>query len=118
MRFCHVTTFYPPYHYGGDAIIIQAVCEHLAGLGHEVDVIYCRDAFEINGNDTTEFRGDVPGLRIHELRHPLGALSPLITHQTGRPGLKHLELKRILDQDYDVVHFHNVSLVGEPILLT
>lgn len=112
MRFCHVTTFYPPYHYGGDAIITRAICEHLAGLGHEVDVVYCRDAFEFNGYDTTETRRDVPGLRIHELSHPLGFLSPIITHQTGRPGLKHRALKRILDRDYDVVHFHNVSLVG------
>jgi glycosyltransferase involved in cell wall biosynthesis len=117
MRFCHLTTFYPPYHYGGDAIITQAVCEQLAAMGHEVEVVYCRDAFEFDGFETTEQRSEVPGLTIHELSHPLRPLSPLITHQTGRPGLKHQALKQILDQDFDVVHFHNISLVGGPGIL-
>ncbi len=92
----------------------QVICEQLAGLGHEVDVVYCRDAFELDGYETTEIRRNVPGLRVHELGSRLGPLSPLITQQTGRPGLKRRALKRILDQDYDVVHFHNISLVGGP----
>jgi hypothetical protein len=25
MRFCMVTTFYPPYHFGGDAVFVQAL---------------------------------------------------------------------------------------------
>jgi glycosyltransferase involved in cell wall biosynthesis len=114
MRFCHITTYYPPYHYGGDAIIVRSICEHLASLGHEVDVVYCRDSFELDSFEPVESRREVPGLQIHELRQPLGALSPLITHQTGRPGLKYRALKKILDRDYDVVHFHNISLVGGP----
>jgi glycosyltransferase involved in cell wall biosynthesis len=117
MRFCHITTYYPPHHYGGDAIIVQKICEHLAGLGHEVDVVYCRDAFELDSFEPVESRREVSGLRVHELKHPLGALSPLLTHQTGRPILKHAALKKILDRDYDVVHFHNVSLVGGPGIL-
>jgi len=24
MRFCMITTFYPPYHLGGDAVYVQA----------------------------------------------------------------------------------------------
>src|SRR5207237_10584141 len=30
MRFCMVTTFYPPYHFGGDAIFIQQLSNELA----------------------------------------------------------------------------------------
>lgn len=114
MRFCHVTTYYPPYNYGGDAIIVRKICEHLASLGHEVDVVYCRDAFELDSFDPVEARKEVPGLRVHELKHPLGALSPILTHQTGRPVLKHAALRQVLSRDYDVVHFHNISLVGGP----
>jgi len=117
LRFCHVTTFYPPYHYGGDAIITQAICEQLANLGHEVDVVYCRDAFELNGFETDESRPEVARLTVHEIRHPLGPLSPIITHQTGRPGLKRPALKGLLDREYDVVHFHNISLIGGPAVL-
>ena len=72
MKFCHVTTFYPPYHYGGDAIIVQALCEQLAARGHEIVVIHCRDAFEFDGFEPVEHRVEKPGLRIHVLRHPLG----------------------------------------------
>jgi glycosyltransferase involved in cell wall biosynthesis len=117
MRFCHITTFYPPHHYGGDAIITQVLCEHLAGLGHEVDVVYCRDAFELDGYETGEKRREVPGLNVHELSSRLGWLSPIITQQTGRPGLKRRALQQILAREYDVVHFHNISLVGGPAVL-
>jgi len=41
-------------------------------------------------------------------------LSPLITQQTGRPGLKRRELEAILARNFDVIHFHNISLVGGP----
>jgi glycosyltransferase involved in cell wall biosynthesis len=118
MRFCHITTYYPPHHYGGDAILVREISEHLAELGHEVDVVYCRDAFELDSFDNGESARTVPGLNVHGLRHPMGALSPLITHQTGRPGLKKRLLEPILARDYDVVHFHNISLVGGPGILS
>jgi len=38
MRFCMITTFYPPYHFGGDAI-----------LGHEVEVVHCEDSYRLGG---------------------------------------------------------------------
>jgi glycosyltransferase involved in cell wall biosynthesis len=46
------------------------------------------------------------------LRSGWGFFSPLVTQQTGRPGPKRSRLERILAQPFDVVHFHNVSLVG------
>jgi len=44
-------------------------------------------------------------------------LSPLLTQQAGYPGLKTSALKKILARDFDVVHFHNISLVGGPAIL-
>lgn len=38
MRFCMVTTFYPPYHFGGDAIFVQTLARALTAEGHEVEV--------------------------------------------------------------------------------
>lgn len=114
MRFCHVTTFYPPWNFGGDGILVQQICEGLAARGHEVDVVHCLDAFHLKGAPVTQAVADPPNIRRHSLRSGWGPLSPLITQQTGRPGLKRRRLEEILASDYDVVHFHNISLVGGP----
>ena len=33
MRFCMVTTFYPPYHLGGDAVYVQALARAVRRAG-------------------------------------------------------------------------------------
>ena len=115
MRFCMVTTFYPPFHTGGDAIFVQTLARALQRAGHNIDVVHCEDAFRICNADVPEAQqGGDDGIVVHRLRHPLGPLSPLYTQQTGRPGLKQRSLKAILERDFDVIHFHNISLVGGP----
>lgn len=114
MRFCHVTTYYPPWNFGGDGILVQQICEGLARRGHEVDVVHCVDAYHLKGGPVQQAITDPPNIRRYSLRSGKGMLSPLITQQTGRPGLKHRKLDQILSQHYDVVHFHNISLVGGP----
>ena len=39
-------------------------------------------------------------------------------HQTGGPSFGASLVRRILDQPYDVIHYHNVSLMGGPEVLT
>ena len=34
--FCMVTTFYPPYHFGGDALYVYRLSNALARRGHHV----------------------------------------------------------------------------------
>jgi glycosyltransferase involved in cell wall biosynthesis len=56
------------------------------------------------------------GLRSRT-RH-LGVISNVLTQQTGRPIVHGARIRRILAEgDFDVVNFHNVSLVGGPGLL-
>jgi glycosyltransferase involved in cell wall biosynthesis len=115
MRFCFVTTFFPPYHFGGDAIFVANLANLLVENGHSVEVVHCADSFEL-------LRGPVqlspvplhPSVQVHTLRSSAGPLSPLLTQLTGQPGLKSKTLKSILDKDFDVVHWHNLSLVGGP----
>lgn len=118
MRFCHVSTFYPPYHFGGDAILTQSICEGLVRRGHEVTIVHSADAFELLGETMPDAPVDPPGLRRRTLRSGFGALAPIISQQTGRPGLLHRQLREVLAEDFDVVHFHNVSLIGGPGVLT
>lgn len=114
MRFCMVTTFYPPYHFGGDAIFVQSLARALTEKGHQVEVVHCKDAYRLQQKSAPVQPAENDGIAVHRLCSPLGILSPLITHQSGRPGLKSRELGAILDRDFDVVNFHNISLVGGP----
>jgi glycosyltransferase involved in cell wall biosynthesis len=109
-----VTTFYPPYHFGGDAIFVRALARALTAEGHEVEVVHCEDAYRLGEEKAPVVPTESDGVVVHRLRSPMGLLSPLITQQTGRPGLKRRRLRNILSRDFDVVNFHNISLVGGP----
>lgn len=115
LRFCHVTTFYPPHNFGGDGINVQHLCRALARRGHHVTVLYDPDAFHALRNDTVHADHLEPdGVEVVPLRR-VGNLALLLTHQFGRPVIKHREIERVLALgDFDVIQFHNVSLVGGP----
>jgi len=118
MRFCMVTTFYPPFHFGGDGTYVRELSRGLVELGHEVEVIHCEDAYSIVANKPpVHVESPEAGIRVHRLKSRLGPLSPIITQQIGRPGLKRSRLRKLLDRDFEVVHFHNISLVGGPAVL-
>lgn len=121
LRFCMVTTFYPPHNFGGDGIFVERLARALASQGHHVTVVYCVDAYKISGGDAEDQPvADYPeqDIDVHALRSFSGPLSPLITHQFAVPGLKRRTLRRIFaEQQFDVTHFHNVSLVGGPGIL-
>lgn len=113
MRFCMVTTFYPPYHFGGDGTYIRALCQGLVNRGHDVTVVHCEDAYRLSGR-ALHVDDQPSAITVHRLKSRFGLLSPLLTQQTGYPLLKYHALKSILEQDFDVVNFHNISLVGGP----
>ncbi len=115
MKICMVTTFYPPFHLGGDGVLIQRLASGLARAGHEVHVIHDLDACRVKGipvpSDTPP-RDVLDGVRVHRLRR--GLVSSVLIQQTGRPLLKAAALRRILDGGFDLINFHNISLVGGP----
>lgn len=116
LRFCLVTTFYPPYSFGGDGILVERLAVELVAQGHHVEVVHCGDAYNSLRASTTPARDgyqDHPAIVHHRLESGVGFLSPLLTQQTGRPVFKTRALQRILDTSaFDVVHFHNMSLIG------
>ena len=92
---------------------VYRLSNELARRGHAVDVFYCEDSFLfMNGKQPS---GDFPNherVTLHPLRSGKGMLSPLLTQQTGVPFFKG-ELKAALDSNrYDVIHYHNMSLIG------
>jgi glycosyltransferase involved in cell wall biosynthesis len=116
LKFCMVTTFFGAHSFGGDAAYVDRLSRALCRRGHEVHVFHCVDAFNaVRGQHPLRPYTPAPGLHVHPLESRFGILSPLATQMTGRPFFKYEELTREIEKtDTDVVHFHNISLVGGP----
>lgn len=112
---CMVTTFYPPYHFGGDAIYVHRLSNELARRGHSVTVVHDPEAFQMLGGRPGAPASRDAGVVVEPIRTRWPRSSPLITYLTGRPGTKARQLERILGRGgFDVINFHNVSLIGGP----
>jgi glycosyltransferase involved in cell wall biosynthesis len=116
LRFCMLTTFYPPFSFGGDAVGVQRLSRALVRRGHHVTVVHDVDAFNAlhRGPEPVAITND-EGVDVVGLRSGMGMLSPLLTQQFGRPLANADRIARLLNEGhYDVVNYHNVSLVGGP----
>jgi glycosyltransferase involved in cell wall biosynthesis len=118
LKFCHLSTFYPPYSFGGDAIFLHRLSNTLAQHGHEVDVIHCADSYHVLHPDPPPKQvSNHPGVTVHTLKSPWGSLSPLVAQQTGRTWPKTSRIRELLmSKKFDVIHYHNVSLLGPEVL--
>ena len=118
--FCMVTTFYPPYHFGGDAMYVYRLSNALARRGHRVTVVHSVDAYRLFRRGTVaDAYPHEAGVTVRPIKSAVGALTPLVTYLTGRPGLNSAVLDDVFrGESFDVVHFHNISLVGGPGVLS
>lgn len=118
LRFCMITTFYPPYNFGGDGIFVHRLSNELAQRGHRVDVIHCIDTYRFLAHKEPEEKVENhPNVTVHGLKSGFGFLSPLATQQTGRPFFKSAAIQQVLDKGFDVINYHNISSVGGPRIL-
>jgi glycosyltransferase involved in cell wall biosynthesis len=118
LNFLHLSTFYPPYSFGGDAIYLYHLCHALGDAGHHCDVIHCVDSYYMLHPAEPQLRFvDHPNVSTHGLRSGYKWLSPLLSQQTGRPLLKRSRIQEVFDsKPYDVIHYHNISLLGPTVL--
>jgi glycosyltransferase involved in cell wall biosynthesis len=116
LRFCMITTFYPPHNFGGDGIGVQRLSRALVRRGHQVTVIHDVDAYNLLHEGAEPVPLPEPaGLEVRRLRSRLRSFSPLLTQQTGRPVVQGGAIRRILaEQEFDVIQYNNISLVGGP----
>ena len=119
LRFGFLTTFYPPHNFGGDGIGIQRLARGLVRAGHQVTVIHDVDAYNaLHQGPEPGPQAEPEGLEVIGLRSGMGTLSSLLTQQLGRPVLNGGRIARLLDErKFDVINFHNISLVGGPGIL-
>ena len=120
LRFCSLTTFYPPFNFGGDGIDVQRTAQALVRRGHQVTVVHDVDAYEwLSGRRLPDAPVDQDGVEVIGLRSRLRVLSSVLTHQLGHPLVHGRAIARLIrERDFDVVIFNNVSLVGGPGLLS
>ncbi len=114
LRFAMVTTFYPPYSTGNDGYDVQRWARALTSRGHSVDVIHDTDAYRLLTGHVPEIPFDDDGIRVHRLRSPSKFMSTLGVQQMGRPTTHRERLDELLIGRYDVIHYHNISLIGGP----
>lgn len=120
LRFCMLTTFYPPHNFGGDGIGVQRLSRALVRRGHQVTVVHDTDAYgALAPQAVAAAESEDDGVEVVRLRSGLGMLSPLLTQQVGRPVVNGGRIRRLLEAgSYDVIMYHNTSLVGGPGLLS
>ena len=116
LSFCMVTTFYPPHHFGGDAIHAYRLANALARRGHAVTVVHSRDAHRaLARRDPEEAFPHEPGVTLRPLETRFPTAAATATYLSGRPALYARQLDAVFASGrFDVVHFHNVSLAGGP----
>lgn len=119
LRFGFLTTFYPPHNFGGDGIGVQRLARGLVKAGHRVTVIHDVDAYNaLHKGPAPTAHPEPDGLEVVGLESGLGVLSPFLTQQLGRPVVNGSRISRLLEEgQFDVLNFHNVSLVGGPGIL-
>jgi glycosyltransferase involved in cell wall biosynthesis len=119
VRFCLLTTFYPPFNFGGDGVDVQRMARALSKRGHQVTVIHDVNSYEwLSGRHVPEQPSGQDGVEVIGLRSRLGVLSPLLTQQFGYPVVQARRLRALLaERKPDVIVFGNISLLGGPGLL-
>jgi len=119
LRALLVTTFYPPYCFGGDAIYAWRLANALAADGHSVDVIHGADFYELlaSPRPLPEALPNHPNVTLHALRSAAPTFVSLAGHQSGFPIGRGSQIARAIGgKEYHVIHFNNISMFGPGIL--
>ena len=110
-----LTTFYPPYNFGGDGIGVKRLATALADRGHRVTVVHNRDAYRLlAGNEPSAAEAD-PRIEVVGLETKYPMMANLLSHQTGQPLAQRGALQKLFARKpFDIVWYHNISLMGGP----
>jgi glycosyltransferase involved in cell wall biosynthesis len=112
LKFLFTTSFYPPYHIGGDAVHVQYLAKELANQGHDVHVLHSLDAYYLK-------RKVVPQKTVDQIKtYEISTRFKRTAYQAYFCGsCCDKKFTFLLKQiNPDVVHHHNISLLGYTLL--
>ncbi|OIO63754.1 hypothetical protein AUJ69_00525 [Candidatus Woesearchaeota archaeon CG1_02_47_18] len=116
MKILMTTSFYPPFHIGGDATNVKLLAEALS-KGHEVHVLHSMDAYNLKKKERRKVEDSEGILTVHTMHSPLGRLEPIMNYCIGSRSYTLNFFRRLVEQEgFDVVHHHNISLLGYGLL--
>jgi glycosyltransferase involved in cell wall biosynthesis len=115
LTFLQTSSFYPPYHLGGDALHVNYLAEELVKLGHKVHVLYSKDAYRVK-RKKTDVLDNSTSVITHTIDTPLNytAYSAYLLGESSRITKTFQSLVKTAKPN--VVHHHNISLLGYPLL--
>jgi glycosyltransferase involved in cell wall biosynthesis len=119
LKFLFSSSFYPPYHIGGDATHVEYLSEELANRGHEVHIIHSLDAYKAKRGKHQPHRvaSHQEKIFVHAIESPLSTLDPLLIYTFGNSLWVDGKFSQIVKAVRpDVVHHHNISLMGYDLL--
>ena len=95
---------------------IQRLSQALVRWGHHVTVIQDIDGYNVLSNNPNPIDSDnTDGVEVVYLQSKVQKLSVLLTQQFGRPVIHGRQINQLLEEgQFDVIIFHNSSLVGGP----
>lgn len=121
MKFCMVTSFFGNHSFGGDSVYIERLCQAILRQGYEVHVAYFPGAHRSVSRGTSLRCYESPeGIVLHPLSTPglKGAANAAWAQMTGKPGPLFRSLEKIFRLNcFDVIHLHNISLMGAETVL-
>ncbi len=113
--FLLTTTFFPPYHIGGDATHVYHLSCELAKRGHDVHIIHLMNAYSWQRKGEPEAtQYPLPeNVVVHPLQSSIGKLAPALSYISGIPLSLRRDIEAILkDVKPDVLHHHNIAGFG------
>lgn len=117
LRFLMAASFYPPYHLGGDAVHVQYLAEALTARGHEVHVEFSPAAYRLKSDGPEPLADEDRGVRLHPIPSPLGRAQPVAAYLLGASqAVSSFHESVVREVRPDVVHLHNISLLGRGLL--
>ena len=114
-RFCLLSTFYPPWSFGGDGVQVERLAHALGDAGHEVTVVHSPLVHRLLNGTPEHAPREHPRVEVVALQESVPSLAGV--YLSGRPRRTRNQIARVLERGFDVIHFHNPSLLGAPALL-
>lgn len=115
LKFLFTTSYYPPYHLGGDAIHVKYLAEELQRKGHEIHILHSLDAYNVKRKNTPKSNRN-EGIYTYPVKTQFSS-SSYAAYMLGNSQVITKKFDDLLKEiKPDVVHHNNISLLGYNLL--